>query len=313
MNKDGIFFFVVSAILLVLALTGILWFGISYFFSAISLLIGTFITFEDIIFLPQYKVRKSYPLIFIGVPLVLMAMLPIVIYGDNPIVYLDVEYISTIIAVLAVFIGLIGIIIIISGIYGLLYGDKKANNSLKNSKIKEKQAQAIESQFRMKVVNKNLSRISQLKKEYGPLTKEIKIIDKNIEFDNKILLFESSEIVVIQNKTYKFSDIIKCDIVDKQHEVKDIISMTKVSQGNSIGRAVVGGVIGGGVGAVIGGVTAKKKTSANERILIIHNYEICLTLNNLSNPQIIIKLGDDEIKTREIAAIFSIIIERKKI
>jgi len=314
--QHGALFFIVSVLLLVLGFTGILWFGLCYFLSAISLLIGILFSFEDNIFPSGHNPRNSFPLIIIGIPLIIIAVLPFSMYEmpwGNSIIPLDVEYMPAIITIEVLIIGIIGLIIIINGICGVLFNDKKANILLEISKINEKQYKAEENNFRRKVINKNATRISQLKKEYGLLTKEIKIEAHSNEFENKILLFESSGVIVIQNKTYKFSDIIKYEVVDKSIESRKVTTSTKTSTGNTIGRAVVGGVIGGGVGAIIGGATAKKNTTSEESVNIVHNYEVRVTINSLSNPQIIIRIGNNEIKTKEIATIFEVLIGRNKV
>lgn len=77
---------------------------------------------------------------------------------------------------------------------------------------------------------------------------------------------------IIQKK-YDFKDIIGAEIIENGE------SVTKVSRGSQIGRAVAGGVLLGGVGAVIGGLTAKTKSHEKIKSLVLE-----IIVSDMSNP-----------------------------
>ena len=60
-----------------------------------------------------------------------------------------------------------------------------------------------------------------------------------------------------------------------------------------LGRAALGGLLFGGVGAIVGGATAEKETTYTIKDNpIFHNYTVCINVNDLSSPEIIIKTED---------------------
>ena len=92
------------------------------------------------------------------------------------------------------------------------------------------------------------------------------------------------------------------------------VSTTKSSNGNAIGRAVVGGVIAGGAGAVIGGTTGKKNTETiykQKDDIVKHDYTVIINVNSISNPIVRINLGDNGKLVNEIVATMNVIIMNK--
>ena len=139
------------------------------------------------------------------------------------------------------------------------------------------------------------------------------------QFDllSEIHIYESSKTVFILGKKYKFKDIISCTFSDKKtikHGEMTAVSTTKSSNGNAIGRAVVGGVIAGGAGAVIGGTTGKKNTETiykQKDDIVKHDYTVIINVNSISNPIVRINLGDNGKLVNEIVGVMNVIIKNK--
>ena len=78
------------------------------------------------------------------------------------------------------------------------------------------------------------------------------------------------------------------------------------------GRALVGGVLLGGAGAMVGAVTANKDTKINTTTsqTTTHDYIIYLSIDDMINPQRILKFGTDAESANKAAGVFNIIINR---
>ncbi len=157
---------------------------------------------------------------------------------------------------------------------------------------------------------------------FGYLSKEIKLLfnsPKNITEDiiNKILVFESSKKIIIQEKEFWFADILSFELKDDEqmlYQSSYSTSKSSTSTGSMIGRAVVGGVLLGGVGALVGGATAKKNitTSSSYQAIVNHNFKVNIVVNSISDPQIIVNLGKNNIAADDLVAVLSVILERNK-
>ena len=83
-------------------------------------------------------------------------------------------------------------------------------------------------------------------------------------------------------------------------------------------RAVVGGMLLGNAGAIIGGSTAKKNTiieNGKETTIhnreVTHNYTIVVTVSDIKNPNIRIKVGNDTRLKDDILSLFKVILLTK--
>lgn len=107
-----------------------------------------------------------------------------------------------------------------------------------------------------------------------------------LDEDKKQWAIPDSFLGKIQNsKVYNYSDIIEYELL------QDGTSITK----GGLGRAVAGGLLFGGIGAIVGGVTGTRKTKE-----LVNNMQIKITLNDISNPVIYIKLILSPTKTNSI-------------
>jgi len=158
---------------------------------------------------------------------------------------------------------------------------------------------------------------------FGNISKEIKLLEYPPKYNsedviNKILVFESSSKIIIQKNVFSFADILAFELKDEEQILYTSTvstSTSSTSTGSILGRAVVGGVLLGGVGAVLGGTTAKKKIStinSPQQTSVKHHYIAHIIVNSFSNPQIIIGLKGNALVANEIAAIFTVILERNR-
>ncbi len=202
------------------------------------------------------------------------------------------------------FLYLIICLFIFGGILAIVYLIKKEEQIAKEKK--KKRAEEWDA-----VVSRKKEQLDNYISKYGPLDKTIqyKYLSKYV-----IYVFESSSIIIIDDKPVKFENIVSYEVNDNTKILRSSqdLAYTETNTGSLIGRTIVGGLIGGGVGAIIGGVTASKKTTVYHSPEIIdHNYSIKIKLNEISNPIITIDLGSDPKNVlEEIVDILSIIIKR---
>lgn len=117
-----------------------------------------------------------------------------------------------------------------------------------------------------------------------------------IELGKDVVINDKTKKIFIHSKEYSFNDILGYSIQDNSVTIhSESTSTAKTNTGSMLGRAAVGGVLLGGAGAVIGGATAKRDiyNSAFESS-VLHNYTVIITVNNLTSPNEIVKVGRDE-------------------
>lgn len=149
----------------------------------------------------------------------------------------------------------------------------------------------------------------EIKEKYGESSKEIEFPSKLSRKYNKIMVFSESKTILIQNRPYKFSDILGHQLMDDSTTVSAGGSFTQDSNTlGTIGRAVAGGVIAGGVGAVVGGMTGGKKGSISPSVsTTVHDYTLYINVKDLQNPVIEFKLGENYKLAAEIMGVLNII------
>lgn len=134
------------------------------------------------------------------------------------------------------------------------------------------------------------------------------------DINNHVMLFETSQIIRIKAREYKFSDILGYSLVDDaiSETITTSTGTAKASTGSMLGRAVVGGVLTGGLGAVAGAVTAKKNISENatSQTTTTHKYTLYINVNSLQEPTISLNLGDNVSMAQKLAGAVTVIIER---
>ena len=140
---------------------------------------------------------------------------------------------------------------------------------------------------------------------------------KDYDINSEINVYENQKKVFIMGKEYSFSDILSCTFTDNPTTIKGkmtAISNSKGDNGNTIGRAIVGGAIAGPAGAIIGGTTAKRQTQTEykqDNDVTYHDYTVIINVNSITNPIIRIHTADDGKLTNDIVGLMNVIITRK--
>jgi len=157
---------------------------------------------------------------------------------------------------------------------------------------------------------------NELAQNYGDITIEIPLLATGEGYNTSdyLYFFEERKIILIDNTPILFDSVLSYTLTDNQHTISTTTGSaeTSTSTGSIAGRALLGGVLLGGAGALAGAATAKKNTEINTTIShsTSHNYIIYLTIEDISNPQLILKFGSDDIAANKAASLFSIIIKR---
>lgn len=132
----------------------------------------------------------------------------------------------------------------------------------------------------------------------------------------RVLVFEQSNIIVLNSKEYKFSDILGYSLVDDatSETITTSTGTAKTSTGSMLGRAVVGGVLTGGLGAVAGAATAKKDISDNatSQTTTVHKYTLYINVNCLQEPIVALEIGNNSSKAQRLAGVINVIVERNR-
>ena len=144
----------------------------------------------------------------------------------------------------------------------------------------------------------------------------------NIKYDF-VYAFANKSILVVKCRAIKFKDIIKFEILDDKHVFScgsSLDNSYKTDLGSMVKRVAVGGLVGGVAGAIIGGATAKKvkdnsiknvmADSLASREMCIHIYTLNVTINDFSNPTIVLKMGDDTENANKINDIMNLIMSK---
>ena len=188
----------------------------------------------------------------------------------------------------------------------------------KNFQEKERKEQIRKQQIEDRE-NQYKSKIDNLKAKYGEITIEIKLLHGSWEWDNlslKLLFFESTQTAFIKESAIPFKKILAYTLTDNQQTITTTKGNadTSTSTGSMAGRALAGGLLLGGVGVLAGATTAKKDTEINTTIshATAHDYIIYLNIDDMANPQRILKFGSDAESANKAASVFNIIINRNK-
>lgn len=197
--------------------------------------------------------------------------------------------------------------------------NKEAQNRLALAKKKEQERE----QERQRYISANKAVFDSMIARLGASDTTIHLGDcedlrEKPEHDlNKfVLVFERPQIIVINSKEYRFSDIIgyRLDSDATSTTITSAYGNSSASTGSMLGRAFVGEIIGGDLGAAIGASTANRNISLNatSKTTTEHNYIIYLYLKSIDNPIIPIHIGRNRDMAHNLAGILNIIIENNK-
>ena len=159
-----------------------------------------------------------------------------------------------------------------------------------------------------------------------------KTVDSFLEYGgfykvmNQCRIYEKAKTLIFITNTklfvIPFGKIIGYDIKDLKSGIAPLLSAstttTKISTGDVVKRAVIGGVLAGGTGALIGGLTASRTTTQdNAHVASLSNYhaslpnlELVINIDDLLSPNL--KIPFDEFKNNAdiITSILNVIIRR---
>ena len=194
-------------------------------------------------------------------------------------------------------------------IYYIFIGQKK--DKIKKMKREKAKAEFAEHQRQKRIEYAEYK--NNLCKKYGEPDKVISYGN----FDDEIIVFVKSSIVIIKCKEFSFDDIISCSLIDDSRiERGDVYTTidTKTNTGSLIGRGVVGGLIAGSAGAIIGASSASK-TSSGAAVSIgdkkIFSYSLIIGVRSFEQPTIEIYLCHKRNLAFEIETVFNIILSGK--
>ena len=161
------------------------------------------------------------------------------------------------------------------------------------------------------------NKIESLKSQFGEITLDISLLQGKLEWDNlayRIFIFEEKQIAYIKDSPIPFKKILAYTLTDNQQTITTTRgnAETSTATGSMAGRALVGGVLLGVAGAIAGATTAKKDTEINTitRHSTRHEYVIYLNVDDMTNPQRVLKFGSDAESANKVANVFNIIINR---
>lgn len=164
-------------------------------------------------------------------------------------------------------------------------------------------------EYQKKLRQKNIDKLEELKTIFSaPITTTI-----NYSNSKYILISEDKSLIMINEQTYSFDDIIDFSIFDNTTEIFSSSSKTTTDSASMIGRTIVGGMLSGSTGALIGGITANKTTeTSGVSKKTKHNYTINIIVNNISNPIETICFKENDKDANTLCSILTIILHRKK-
>lgn len=196
-------------------------------------------------------------------------------------------------------------------LYGLLVASKEKDRE--EQKAREKAEEELRA--RKKAYEEKEQNLISL---YGVPSIEFK---QSGEWDwddwaSRVIVFENSQIVLIQDVPIPFSKILSYTLADNKQTISTTTgnAETVASTASMAGRALAGGLLFGGAGAMAGAVTAKRETEINAttNYSTTHDYVIYLSIDEIANPQRVLRFGEDAEQANKAASVFNIIISRNK-
>jgi len=168
-----------------------------------------------------------------------------------------------------------------------------------------------------KVIQESENQKQELINKYGKLSKMIAVVKyAETNLGDKILIFESSSIIVIRNKVFNFVDIKDFELKeDEQMIYKSAVSgvISTASTDNPTETDFVGGDLLAEVEAVIGSASANKNTNnLHPQKNVSHKYKIYIDVDNHTHPQVVLNLGKNINIATELVAVLSVILEQNK-
>lgn len=175
------------------------------------------------------------------------------------------------------------------------YKSKKEYEKWQEGQVQaEKRREARKLRYREK--------LNEFNKQYGHCSNAIGEWNSDI----RVRVYESSRIVLINEKVFRFDDILSCEVVTETEQLGTESKKVSVSAGSMIGRAAVGALIAGPLGAVVGAGTAKRKVVSTTP-LVSCKYIVYVCVRDIKNPQLKLKAGPNEQLANNLMALFHVI------
>lgn len=171
-----------------------------------------------------------------------------------------------------------------------------------NSKLERQKAERI-AECKNRMMKANDSVRDELKKHFNaPISKAF-----NYAHERFIFVSEVESLIMVDGITFSFSQLLSCDLEDNQRNFSTT-TMTEEKQSSSY----LDWMINTDAGRIVDAINAPVTRNVNTESVIYHNYTLKLTLDSLSNPYLLIHLGDNEEKKNSIKSVFDVIIHRNR-
>ncbi len=202
------------------------------------------------------------------------------------------------------------LVFIIVIVFFLLSQQAKENREQERERqkqIRQKKREEEAEQKHQYEISKN-----KLIEKYGEPSNSIVIEENNL--NKEVIFFEKAQRIWLFQYDLPFSAILACRLTDSVEEDDDIEIDSSTDTEDILGRALVGGALFGSEGAIVGGATAKQHHTVHRYSSdAYHEYKIFITIDNLSNPLIVVNLDEDYEETVNlIMSSMKVIIERNK-
>lgn len=160
-------------------------------------------------------------------------------------------------------------------------------------------------------------KLSAMRAQYGQITLEIPLQGAGVEWDDlshRLIFFEESKVVFLGGRPLPFTKVLGCTLTDNKQTISTTkgVEETTVSTGSMIGRAIVGNMVAGRTGAIVGASTALQETSVNTTTShsTLHDYVLLVNIDDLADPQRVLRFGKDMESANEAASAFNVIVHR---
>jgi len=164
---------------------------------------------------------------------------------------------------------------------------KRNNQEWLEDRVQEREEMEAREETRVKQKqSEDESIMDALVPQFGKPDRTFRILDDSVK--NSFMLFSGGKVFYYGGQVVPFNHVIGCEITDDSYTTVSGTKqeVTRSSNGNVVGRALVGGLIAGPAGAIIGGVTSKKETEVidNTQSVIHHHYYVIIRLSNTQQP-----------------------------
>ena len=172
----------------------------------------------------------------------------------------------------------------------------------RNSILEKRKAKEIE-KYNEEMSNANKSACDRLVKQFNvPISKAF-----NYAHEKFIFVSEVESLIMVDGFSFKFEQLLACDCNDDQRVYRNTVTEEKKKQSSFLDY-----MINTDVGRIVDAINAPVTRTVNSESMTFHDYTLKLTLNSLSNPYLLIRLGGNEEMKDCIKGVFDVIIHRNR-